>query len=341
MNTGIDRSFVIRAEPGVISLEGRINFAVTRELLEAFPLAGQGATVSLDFSGMDSLDVSGVNALIKLYLKAREQGRGLRVKGLPPLYGEVFKAGCLTEAFPMEAGAESGTPARIPDGWPWARPVDRLRVEYVPEVALNLNVDSLKVAGPLQGFGHLWEKTYRIPLRGVSVTPAEVIRAFKERFPSYQPAQNRFFPTPAGISPGEIVIINASTPAGPISTGVWVLYAGDEAFTFMTPQGHPESGWVSFTAYEEKGVTMVQIQGFARASDPVFEAGFVMMGSREQERIWKHVLTSLGKHFGVYENVTMEKSCVGCDYQWERAGNIWYNAQIRTMIHTIRKFAGF
>ncbi|MRR39261.1 anti-sigma factor antagonist, partial [bacterium] len=229
MSAGTDRSFVIRAEPGLISLEGRITFAVTGELLDAFPVAGKGATVSLDFSGMDSLDVSGINALIKLYLEARKQGKGLRAKGLSPLFREVFRAACLTEAFPMDAVAESGVIGGIPDGWPWARPVERLRVNHVPEGALNLNVDSLKVAGPLQGFGHLWQKTYRIPLKGVSVTPAEVIRAFKERFPSYQPVQNRFYPTPAGIRPGEIVIINASTPAGPISTGVWVLYAGDEA----------------------------------------------------------------------------------------------------------------
>ncbi|HQI80698.1 MAG TPA: DUF1990 family protein, partial [Deltaproteobacteria bacterium] len=149
--------------------------------------------------------------------------------------------------------------------------------------------------------------------------------------------QNRFFPTSRGIAPGETVIINAHTPAGLISTGVWVVYADSGSFTFMTPQGHPESGWVSFTAYEADGVTVAQVRGFARANDPVYELGFRLVGSKEQERIWTHVLESLARHFGVPGWVRMAKACVGPGLQWDQALNVWYNAQIRTMLSSFRR----
>lgn len=330
----------IQSKSGVISLEGKINARITAGLMDAYSMLGREETVRLDFSGMEYLDVSGVNALIKLYLVARGQGRKLLATGLSPAFREAFTVTRLSEAIPVESpGAGSGS-GNMPHDWPWARPVERLKVSVVPEGALNLNIDGLKAAGPNQGFGLLWEKTYQIRLPGISVTPKQVIKAFKENFPSFQPVQNRFYPSPAGIAPGEIIIINATTPAGLISTGVWVLFADDESFTFMTPEGHPEAGWVSFTSFEEQGAVVAQIQGFARASDPAYEIGFVLMGSKEQEKIWKHVLASLARHFGIDAVATMQKACVGDDYQWDRWENILENAQIRTMGHTLKKMAG-
>ena len=34
----------------------------------------------------------------------------------------------------------------------------------------------------------------------------------------------------------------------PLSTGVLVLYADDESFTLMTPQGHVFAGWITFSS---------------------------------------------------------------------------------------------
>ena len=35
-----------------------------------------------------------------------------------------------------------------------------------------------------------------------------------------------------------------------LSTGVMVLYADEESFTLMTPQGHMFAGWITFSATE-------------------------------------------------------------------------------------------
>ena len=105
----------------------------------------------------------------------------------------------------------------------------------------------------------------------------------------------------------------------PVHTGVRVIYADDESFTVMTPEGHPESGWNTFSAYaDEDGTTVAQIQSLARANDPIYEIGFRVVGATEQERIWTHVLKSLSGHFGVNEPVSLEKACVDPKVQWSQ-----------------------
>ena len=56
------------------------------------------------------------------------------------------------------------TPRRDTDSW--ARHSGPLSVGDAPEGALNLNVDGRQLAGPVQGFGKLWQKTYRVALPG-------------------------------------------------------------------------------------------------------------------------------------------------------------------------------
>jgi hypothetical protein len=217
----------------------------------------------------------------------------------------------------------------------WAQQVATLKVSDIPTGAINLNVDGRRIVGPLQGFGQLWQKTYRVRLSGTTLTPAEVVQIWKEKFPEFHPPQNRFFPAIAGVAPGEVVLINASMTGMPVSTGVMVLYADAESFTLMTPEGHPESGWVTFSAYEEDGCTVVQVQSMARANDPIYEAGFRLFASKVQENIWSHVLISLAAHFGVDGNVQMHKTCVDPKLQWSQARNIWHNAAIRSMLYTM------
>jgi hypothetical protein len=234
------------------------------------------------------------------------------------------------------------TPSPTPEGRQprddahWAVTRNVLRVSDVPAQAVNLNVEGRRVAGALQGFGQLWQKTYRVRLVGAGVTPAEAVRIWKEEFPSFHPPQSRFYPSLAGVAPGEVMLINASVQGMPVYTGVMVLYADDESFTVMTAEGLPESGWNTFSAYrDEDGVTVAQVQSLARASDPIYELGFRMFGSTEQEKIWTHVLSSLAGRFGVREQVHLHKVCVDPKLQWSRVGNIWHNAGARSVIYTV------
>lgn len=228
---------------------------------------------------------------------------------------------------------ESVTPR---DAANWAPKTASLKVGALPPEAVNLNVEGRQVVGPLQGFGQLWQKTYRIRLVGSQATPETAIAAWKSHFPEFQPPQNRFFPSVAGVAPGEVVLINASLQGMPVQTGVLVLYADETSFTLMTPEGHPESGWVTFSAWDEDGTTVCQVQSIARANDPIYELGFALGGGAAQEAIWRHVLTRLATHHGVMgEPVAFEKQCVDRRLQWGQAGNLWQNAAIRSLLYAL------
>jgi hypothetical protein len=229
--------------------------------------------------------------------------------------------------------------APAPPSNPWAAPVSRLKVTDVPAGALNLNVEGRQLVSPLQGFGQLWQKTYRVRLSGVEITPTEAVNFLKENLPALMPADSRFYPSVTGVKPGEVVLISATLPGlpggVPVSTGVLVLYADEESFTLMCPEGHPEAGWNTFSAYEDEGTTVVQIQSQGRANDPLYELGFRLLGgAAQQEKIWHHVLTQVAAHYSLAGQVQTSKTLVDPALKWSAAGNIWQNAILRTVLYT-------
>jgi hypothetical protein len=225
--------------------------------------------------------------------------------------------------------AEEGAGAK--DAPYWAKGDSRLRVEAAPAGAINLNVDGRMVTGPIQGFGKMWQKTYRVPLPGADVTPADVIREWKAHFPEFWPPGNHFYGPITGLAPGDVALLNLALPGRQkLSTGVLVLYADDESFTLMTPQGHMFAGWITFSACVDAGGTTAQAQVLMRASDPVYEVGLALGGHRQEDRFWEHTLTQLAAHFGLPATVEIRATCIDSRRQWRRAGNVWHNAGIRT-----------
>lgn len=242
----------------------------------------------------------------------------------------------------MSTPSFDSSPSTSPDGQTprdapyWAHLATRLQVSTVPAGAINLNVTGHRLTGPIQGFGPLWRKVYRLRLADVEITPVEVVRVWKERFPALQPPQNRFYPVLAGVVPGEIVLLNASMRGLPVDSGVVVLYADEESFTFMTPEGCPEAGWITCSASSEGGETVAEVQTIARANDPVFEFGFRFLGgAKEQEKIWVHVLRSLAAAVGGSGEVDTQRTCLDPRFQWSRAGNVWRNATIWSVLYAM------
>ena len=48
-----------------------------------------------------------------------------------------------------------------------------------------------------------------------------------------------------------------------------------------------------------------------------------------------HVLTALAGHFGVTGQVEVDHQLLDPKAQWPRAGNVWHNAQIRTILYQV------
>jgi hypothetical protein len=215
----------------------------------------------------------------------------------------------------------------------WAKLVPTLKVGEVPAEALNLNVTGRRAVGPIQGFGQMWQRTYRIHL-GTAATPVEVIRIWKQRFAAFWPQRNWFYAPLTGIAPGEVAVINLTMPGGlKLSTGVLVLYADEESFTLMTPEGHQLAAWITFSAFEDEGDTVAQAHVLARANDPLYELGLMLGFFRVEDRFWTHTLKSLAAHFGVEGEVHRTAVRVDRKRQWSKAGNIRYNAFIRSALY--------
>jgi hypothetical protein len=222
------------------------------------------------------------------------------------------------------------------DATSWAKSVSRLNVADAPEGALNINVDGRRLTSPIQGFGKMWQKTYQVRLPAQRVSPTDLIVTWKHHFPDFWPDGNRFYSPLTGIEPGEVALLNMTLPGGmKLSTGVMVLYADEESFTLMTPQGHMFAGWITFSATETDGETVAQAQVLMRASDPIYELGLALGGHGQEDRFWQHTLTRLAAHFGHDVEVDTRVVCVDRKRQWSRWRNVWHSAAIRSTLYTM------
>src|SRR5579859_2599123 len=72
----------------------------------------------------------------------------------------------------------------------WARKVERLEVNPRDGVR-GTNVAGRRLTGPVQGFGKMWQKSYRMNA-GAQIAPEQAISTWKEHFPEFWPKGNRF-----------------------------------------------------------------------------------------------------------------------------------------------------
>jgi len=215
----------------------------------------------------------------------------------------------------------------------WAAPSAALRVGDMPAGAINLNVAGRRLVGPVQGFGQLWQKTYRVRL-GSSIEPADVIREWRTNYARFWPAGNRFYAPPTGLEPGDVAVINAASVGGvQVSTGIRVIYADDESFTFMSAEGHPAAGMITFSATRDDAGVIAQVQLLIRANDPFYDLMLPIYGHRAEDQVWIKTLGALAAHFGAPAEVTMERTLVDRRRNWAEAKNLWQNAAIRSGLY--------
>ena len=235
----------------------------------------------------------------------------------------------MTEQSPQsQERSEGRRPDREPrDAVHWARYVGALEV---PEGATGPNVEGRRVVGPLQGFGKMWQKTYTARLGGASVSPAEVVETWRTRFPELSGFGEKGFRVPSGgLVPGAVALL------GDLS-GVMVLYSDEESFTYMTPEGHPFSGWITFSAYrDEDATTIARAHLLIRANDPLYELMMPLGLHRLEDRTWQRTLENVAAHFGANAEVKTRVVCVDPKRQWRRYKNIRHNAIILSALRAI------
>jgi hypothetical protein len=122
-----------------------------------------------------------------------------------------------------------------------------------------------------------------------------------------------------------------------LSTGVMVLYADDESFTLMTPQGHVFSGWITFCCWREPDGLIIEINIQMRGGDPAFELGLMLYGHQVEDEFWTQTIKNVAAHFDNYPEVELRHELVDPGRQWGYARNIVYNAFIRSVIHDLTR----
>lgn len=225
----------------------------------------------------------------------------------------------------------TATEPRTPrDKESWARPTDRLTT-----TAKSTGVDTVtgkRVTGPIQGFGQMWQKTFKVRLDDVTMDPEAVVAHWKAGFPTFWPKGATFYAPLAGITPGEVALLEVPpVPGSPVkmSTGVMVLYADRESFTFMTPEGHALSAWITFSAFREDGVTVAQAQALERTSDPFIELTYILGANKMNDRFWEQTLENLALSLGVANpSVTSVKICVDKRRQWRYVRNLRHSPAV-------------
>ncbi len=217
------------------------------------------------------------------------------------------------------------------DGAYWATNVERLTVPAELK-SHGYNIDGKRVAGPQQGFGRLWQRTYSADL-GHAVAPERLVSDWRAHFGSYWPRMGRFYGSMSAIQPGDV----AALTAGGVSTGILVLYADETSFTFLTPEGHMFAAMITFSAEhdDDSGATIAQIQMLLRPSDPLFEAVWPL-ARRSEDVFWPGTLRNLAAAHGVAGvEVARSTECVDRKRLWRNWRNVRYNAGIRTVWHVV------
>jgi hypothetical protein len=216
----------------------------------------------------------------------------------------------------------------------WAAKVDRLTVGAGG--SRGGNVAGRRLTGPVQGFGKMWRKTYWIEV-SPEISPKTVIATWKEHFGEFWPRTSHFEAPLTGLGPGDVALLDVRVGGGvKLSTGVFVLYADEESFTLMTPQGHMFAGWITFSAEDAGQATVAQAQVLMRANDPLYELAMSCGGHRKEDQFWIQTLNSLGRRLGASPAVVRTRTvCVDRKRQWRNAGQIWQNSMVRSTLQSI------
>ncbi|MBN2437293.1 MAG: STAS domain-containing protein, partial [Deltaproteobacteria bacterium] len=339
-------------EDSILDIRGDLTVACKKALTRAFDEAIKSAKrILLNLSGLGHMDVEGAGLLLISASRAGRKQIAVSACGLPGPYRDVFHLTGLDTVLALYEDEEDALCCRrfleksglstsplSPDQSPppgWATSVDRLSMAGIPTGAMNMNVDGRRTSSPVEGFGRLWEKRYRLCLHDPDLDPRQIISLWRSEFPDFWPKGNDLFPSGnASISPGTTALLNLTLPGGLVlATGLMVIYADDTSFSFMTAQGHMLSGWITFRCFRDNGSTFIEVHPLFRAGDPLMELGFRLGAAAQEDRFWHETLGNLARRLGTHGEGAQQNILVDPDIQWNRFANIRYSAAIRSALY--------
>lgn len=290
--------------------------------------------VTLNLAAVAGLDGSGLQLLTLFLWKLHTAGFRLAAIALPDWLYQLMHLTQLDTLLTIDPASPG---AAMLVNLEWCPPVTRIDCSGMPAHAVTVNTCCRLPLPPFSGFGPLWQRTYRVALPGVSLSPSEVMAVWMGKFTGFWPAGNELITPASGLQPGTPAVIHLSLPGGmKVYTGALVMHAGAESFSLVTLQGHMFCGWITFSSFEEDNVLHIQTHALLRPSDLLFDLSFRLgFGTRAEDAFWHASLLNLAAHFGVQGHVRQTNALVDKRVQWRHLGNLWYNAGIRSVLYSI------
>jgi hypothetical protein len=161
-----------------------------------------------------------------------------------------------------------------------------------PEILLAQTDSKLQLEG--DGFGKLLGRVYEVRFK-TSMTPEQLMQQVKRNLASLGPEEIANFEKSKGIpwrmSLGDEYHIRL---LGPWNGQVRVIEVGEDCFSFVTLEGHPEAGRIRFHAgYEsDQQVVLFSVMSWARARDALIDVSYDKLGIAKnlQATTWRTFL---------------------------------------------------
>lgn len=136
------------------------------------------------------------------------------------------------------------------------------------------------------GVGPILERDFVVVVRNARLSPEELIRTVRERFPEFSPDSLARFKRPDERPIGHGDTMQVWMP-GAGTAGVRVAHVGERGFTLRTLQGHFESGMITFGAdRDEQGRLVFRIRSRSSIASPIRRLMYHLGGIHVQTRIW-------------------------------------------------------
>lgn len=125
-----------------------------------------------------------------------------------------------------------------------------------------------------------------------------------------------------------------------METGLVVESLTPNSFRFGTMRGHMFAGTVTCSAGVDESGSFAEVVTLFRTSDPLFDIGFNLGGGRYEDWFWTNTLGNLAKSLAIHGRVWLTTERLDGRRRWRNAGNVWFNAGLRTPLARLSDAAG-
>lgn len=158
-----------------------------------------------------------------------------------------------------------------------------------------------EVQRPTDGYGPLFHRVYRTRIRDTAMTPAALIarvaadpdRVAPTEFASFQKVRGE----DREMHVGDEYVVHM---AGPWDGPVRVVERTPTCFRLVTLEGHLEAGQIRFSAREDDGLVVFEIESWARSAGPLVHLLYdrLRMAKEVQLHMWTSMLQRIADMAG-------------------------------------------